>query len=150
MAGTYSQMYAHCVWAVKQRKPLIPTKFRQEIHRFFAAVVKNRGQKLIEVFCMPDHVHLIIGFRPNICISDVVRDVKRESSIYFREQNWITDKFEWQEGFGCFTCSHKELDAVCAYVRNQEEHHAKRDFEVEYMLLMKHFEVEYNERYLLG
>lgn len=148
MANTYSQMYAHCVWAVKRRDPLIPAEHREEVQRYITEIVKRRGQKLICIFCMPNHVHMLIGFRPSICVSDVVRDVKRESSEFISGKKWTPFKFEWQEGFGCFTCSHTDLDKVCDYIQNQEEHHKNRSFEDEYRLFMKKYGVEYDEKYL--
>ena len=79
----------------------------------------------------------------------MVRDVKRESSEFISSKRWTPFKFEWQEGFGCFTCSYgDDLDRMCAYVQNQEEHHKNRLFEDEYRSLMKRFGVEYDERYL--
>lgn len=148
MANTYAQMYAHCVWAVKRRDPLIPAEHREEIHRYITEIVKRRGQKLIAIFCMPNHVHMLIGFRPNIAVSDVVRDVKRESSEFISGKKWTPFKFEWQEGFGCFTCAHADLDNICRYIFNQEEHHKGRTFEEEYRLLMKKYEVDFEEKYL--
>lgn len=103
---------------------------------------------MICIFCMPDHVHLLIGFKPNVCISDVVRDVKRESSGFIAGKRWTPFKFEWQSGFGCFTCAHADLDKVCDYILNQEVHHQKRTFEEEYRLFMQKFGIEYEERYL--
>ncbi|MEZ4966797.1 MAG: IS200/IS605 family transposase [Saprospiraceae bacterium] len=148
MANTYAQMYAHCVWAVKHREPLIPAGHREEIHRYITEIVKRRGQKLIAVCCMPDHVHMLIGFRPNVAVSDVVRDVKRESSEFISGKKWTPFKFEWQEGFGCFTCSHADLDDICHYIFNQEEHHSNRTFEEEYRLFMKKYGVDFEEKYL--
>ncbi|TNE61023.1 MAG: IS200/IS605 family transposase [Bacteroidetes bacterium] len=148
MANTYAQMHAHCVWSVKHRAPLLPAEHREEIHRYITEVVKRRGQKLIAIFCMPNHVHMLIGFRPNIAVSDVVRDVKRESSAFISGKKWTPFKFEWQEGFGCFTCSHADLDNICRYIFNQEEHHKGRTFEEEYRLFMKKYEADFEEKYL--
>jgi putative transposase len=150
MANTYSQMYAHCVWSVKKREPLIPAEHREALHKYITEIVKRRGQKMICIFCMPDHIHMLIGFRPHINVSDVVRDVKRESSEFISNQNWTPFKFAWQEGFGCFTCSHADLDKVCAYIKNQETHHKDRNFEEEYRLFMNKFDVGFDEKYLFG
>jgi hypothetical protein len=77
-------------------------------------------------------------------------DYKRESTEFIREKNWTPFKFEWQTEFGCFTCSHAELDRICAYILNQEKHHEKRAFEQEYRLFMQKYAVEFDEKYLLG
>lgn len=141
-------MYAHCVWAVKKRAHLIPGEHREEVHKLITEIIKRRGQKLICIFCMPNHIHLLVGFRPSICISDVIRDVKRETSTFISSKKWTPLKFEWQEGFGCFTCSHSDLDRVCSYIQNQEEHHKKRGFEDEYQLFIKKHDIDYDDQYL--
>jgi REP element-mobilizing transposase RayT len=75
MPNTFSQMYAHCVWAVKKRQPLIPAEHRVEVHQYITEIISRRKQKLISIFCMPDHIHLMIGFQPNVNVSDLVRDI---------------------------------------------------------------------------
>ncbi len=150
MSNTYSQMYAHCVWAVKRRKPLIPRDKREELEKYITEIISRRGQKLIAIYCMPDHIHVLIGFRPNICISDVIRDVKRVSSSLINEKFWAGCKFEWQEGFGCFTCSNHGLPRIIKYIQNQEQHHKKNRFEDEYLNFMKEHQIDFNKEYVFG
>lgn len=97
---------------------------------------------------MPDHIHLLIGFKPNIALSDFVRDVKAGSSGFINEKKWLQGKFNWQEGFGAFSHSRSEIDRVVRYIQNQEEHHLKKTFREEYMEVLKDFQVEYDEKYL--
>jgi putative transposase len=150
MANTYSQMYAHCVWSVKRREPLISSSHREELQKHITGIITKRGQKLIAIYCMPDHIHLLIGFKPNVSISDIVHDVKRASTVFIKEQNWLKTAFSWQDGFGCFTCSHADLPRVCDYIHKQEEHHAKRTFEDEYRLFLTKYGISYEDVYLFG
>lgn len=148
MANTYSQIYIQIVFAVKGRQNLIMKENREELHKFITGIVTNREQKLLSIFAMPDHVHILVGLKPNISISDLVRDIKAGSSKFINDSKWINGKFNWQEGFGAFSYSKSNLDNVIKYILNQEEHHKKRTFKEEYIDFLKKFEIEYNEKYL--
>lgn len=148
MPNTYTQLYIQVVFAVKGRENLISRNNREELHKYITGIVKNREQKMISIFCMPDHIHLLIGIKPSISISDLVRDIKAGSSHFINEQKWIKGKFSWQEGFGAFSYSKSQIDTVAQYILNQEEHHKKRTFKEEYIDFLKKFEIDYNEKYL--
>ena len=97
---------------------------------------------------MPDHIHIFIGMKPSIALSDLVRDIKNNSSAFINEKKWVRGKFYWQEGFGAFSYGHSQMDTVVRYIQNQEEHHAKKTFKEEYLELLKKFHVEYDQKYL--
>jgi putative transposase len=97
---------------------------------------------------MPDHTHIFMGLRPNIAISDLVRDIKANSSSYITENDLTKSAFSWQEGYGVFSYSKSQVDAVVKYVLNQAEHHKKRTFREEYIDFLQKFEIEYDEKYL--
>ena len=96
---------------------------------------------------MPDHFHILIGQKPNVALSDLVRDVKTGSSGFINDRRWVLGKFSWQEGFGAFSYSHSQLDAVIRYIQNQQEHHRRRMFQEEYLEFLKRFNVPHDERY---
>ena len=148
MANTYSQLYVQIVFIVKGRDRLISKNNREELHKYITGIVQNRGQKLLAIFCMPDHTHLLLSLKPSISISDLVRDIKAGSSNFINEQKWVKGKFSWQEGFGAFSYSRTEVDRVVKYILNQEEHHSKKSFKEEYYDFLKDFEIEYDEKYL--
>ncbi|PTQ95741.1 REP element-mobilizing transposase RayT [Mucilaginibacter yixingensis] len=148
MANTYTQLYVHIIFAVKGRENLIGSGNREELHKYISGIVEKRGQKLLAVFCMPDHTHLLVGLKGDISVSDLVRDVKAGSSGFINDQRWVRGKFNWQEGYGAFSYSKSQLDTVINYVLNQEKHHGVRSFKDEYLELLHRFEVEYDERYL--
>ncbi len=97
---------------------------------------------------MPDHVHLLIGLSPNMALSDLIRDVKANSSRFINEKRWVRGKFSWQEGFGAFSYSRSQLNAVVNYIENQEKHHSIRPFREEYLEMLKRFDVEYDPKYV--
>ncbi|GGA76127.1 transposase [Flavobacterium palustre] len=148
MANTYSQIYIQIVFAVKGRQNLIIKENREELHKFITGIVSNREQKLLAIFAMPDHVHILVGMKPNISISDLVRDIKAASSKFINDSKWINGKFNWQEGYGAFSYSKSQLDNVIKYILNQEKHHKKQTFKEEYHSFLEKFEIKYDEKYL--
>jgi len=148
LANTYSQIYIHIVFAVKGRQNLIRAEIREELHKYITGIITNRDQKLLSLFCMLDHTHLLIGLKPSISISDLVRDIKAGSSKFINDKKLIKGKFSWQEGFGVFSYSRSQIDTVIKYIQNQEKHHHKKSFKEEYIDFLEKFAVEYDERYL--
>lgn len=148
MANTYSQIYIQIVFAVAGRQNLIPAANREELHKYLSGIVDRRGQKMLSIFCMPDHAHILVGMRPSISISDLTRDIKAGSSNFINDKRWVRGHFNWQEGFGAFSYSRSQIDSVCKYILNQEEHHKRKSFKREYIGFLKKFEVEYDDDYL--
>jgi len=148
MANTYTQIYIQMVFAPYARMNLIPTKHHEEIHKYITGIVTNQGSKMLAIGGMPDHLHVLVGLRPVCAISDLVREVKSESSSLINSCHWIQGKFAWQEGYGAFSYGHSQLSAVIAYVQGQEEHHKRRTFRQEYVSLLRKFRVEYDDKYL--
>jgi putative transposase len=149
MANTYSQIYIQIVFAVKNRNNLIPKENREELHKIITGIVQNHGQKMLSVFCMPDHVHMLIGLKPSISISDLTRDVKAASSKFINDKQWLPSQFNWQEGFGAFSYSSNQIDTVIKYILNQEEHHKKLTFKEEYIDFLNKFGIKYEDKYVL-
>jgi putative transposase len=148
MAGTFSQVYIQIVFAVKGRENIISKVWKDDLHKYIAGIIKGKEQKSIIVNGMPDHIHAFVGLRPSMSISDLVRDIKNNSSNFINDHKFVKGKFSWQEGYGAFSYSHSQIGQVYDYVLNQEEHHKKRTFKEEYLELLKKFEIEYNEKYL--
>jgi REP element-mobilizing transposase RayT len=148
MANTYSQIYIQIVFTVKGRQNLIKKQNREELHKYITGIVSNRGQKLLSVFAMPDHIHLLVGLKPNQSLSDLVRDIKAGSSKFISDNHWVKSKFSWQEGFGAFSYSKSQIDRVIKYISNQETHHKKKTFQDEYLEFLDQFEIKYDEKYL--
>jgi putative transposase len=148
MANTFTQMYAQIVFCPRGRAHLIHPSFEDRLYKYITGIIQDRGQKLIAINGMPDHIHIFIGFKPDIEISDLVGDIKTGSSKFIKTNRFLSRDFNWQRGFGCFTYAHSQIDAVAKYVMNQKEHHRKKTFRAEYLQFLKKFEVEYDEQYL--
>jgi len=148
MPGTFTQIYIQIVFAVKGRENLIVQSWKDDLHKYISGIIKGKEQKSIIVNGMPDHIHAFVGLRPSMSISDLVRDIKNNSSNFINEQKFVKGKFAWQEGYGAFSYSHSQIRNVYDYILNQEEHHQKRTFREEYHEMLKKFEIEFNEKYL--
>lgn len=148
MANTYTQLYFHVIFVVKGRTNPIPSAWKIELYKYTAGIVNNKFQKLLAMNGMPDYVHLLLSLRPNACLSDIVRDIKANSSRFMKEKNWHR-KFEWQIGFAAFTVGYSQLNSVKTYIQNQEEHHRKKSFRKEYVNFLKQSGIECKEAYLL-
>ncbi len=148
MPGTFSQIYIQVVFAVKGRQNLISAKWKEELNKYIAGIIKGKEQKPIIVNGMPDHIHAFIGLRPAMRVADIVRDIKSNSSNFINDKKFVQGKFCWQEGYGAFSYSHSHIGKVYDYILNQEAHHQKKTFRQEYHALLEKFEVPFDERYL--
>jgi len=148
MANTYTQIYLHVVFAVSGRACVIGAARREELQKYITGIVTRKGQKLIAIYCMPDHTHLLLGLKPNVAPSDLVGDIKTGSTNHINEQRWIGCLFSWQEGYAAFSVSHSHLDRVTKYIRNQAAHHRRRSFQREYVEFLEGHYVPYDKRYV--
>lgn len=148
MPGTFSQIYIQYVFAVKGRVNLIRPAFEQEVYKYIAGIIRNKEQKPLAVNGMPDHIHVLMGLKPAMRISDLVRDIKNNSANFINERGWLKQKFSWQEGYGVFSYSESNYGNVIDYIKEQKKRHEKRTFRQEYMLLLKRFNIPFEEKYL--
>jgi REP element-mobilizing transposase RayT len=148
MANTYSQIYIQVVFAVKGRKNLLQNPWREDVFKYMAGIINEKKQKTITINGVADHVHLFIGLKPTIAVSDLVRDIKNNSSKWINEKHLIKGRFTWQEGYGAFSYSHSQVGNVFQYISNQECHHHKKTFREEYLEILKKTEIEHDDAYL--
>jgi REP element-mobilizing transposase RayT len=150
MSSTFSQIYIQIVFAAKGRQNFLLKPWRDDVFKYMSGIIKGKNQKPIIVNGVSNHVHLFIGLKPSIALSDLVRDVKNNSTNFINEQKYLRGKFSWQEGFGAFSYAHSQIDQVFQYILNQEEHHCKKSFKEEYLDFLRKFEIEYEEKYLFA
>jgi len=148
MANTYTQIYLHVVFAVSARACVIATDRREELQKYMNGIVTRQGQKLIAIYCRPDHTHLLLGLKPNIAPAELIGDIKTGSTNHINEQRWIGCRFSWQTGYGAFSVSHSHLGRVANYVRSQESHHRRRSFSDEYVRFLERHAVLFDQKYL--
>jgi hypothetical protein len=148
MSGTFSQIQIQVVFAVKGRESLISSEWEARLYQYITGIVRNKDQKMLAINGMPDHIHFFIGMKPSCCLSDLVREVKKASNDFIKENKLSKFKFSWQEGYGAFSYSHSQIDNVVKYIMNQKEYHRKVTFKEEYIDFLKKFEIQHDDKYL--
>jgi REP element-mobilizing transposase RayT len=144
MGHTYASNYIHCIFSTKERKPLIAPERLPGLCDYFGGIAKGEGFTLIEAGGITDHVHLLFLLPAKYPLAEAVQKLKGGSS------RWMGPEFAWQEGYGAFSVSPSQVRVVRQYIRNQEAHHQKRNFEEEFLTLLRHCGVEYDARYVFG
>lgn len=132
------------------RLSLIRSEHKEEIYKYITGIVRNDGHKLIAINGMSDHLHILLGLKPDMALSDLVRDIKSNSSNFINQSQLATDKFGWQEGYGAFSYGHSQLDTIIRYIQNQEQHHSRRSFKDEYLSLLKKFQIKFENKYVFN
>lgn len=120
MSGTFSQIYIQVVFAVKHRESLIQLNWEDKLYKYITGIVQRKEQKMLAINGVADHIHFLIGMKPNCNLSDLVREVKKSSNEYVREQQLTTCPFKWQEGFGAFSYSQSNFGNVIEYIKNRK------------------------------
>lgn len=148
MANTYHQVYLQVVFAVKYREAVINKLWKPTLLGVIGNLINETGCKTILVNGVEDHIHCLVGLKPAISISELMKTVKAKSSKYINDHHLTSHRFEWQVGYGVFSYSHSGIDNVYHYIANQEEHHKKQMFREEYLEFLDKFRVTYDEQYI--
>ncbi|QDS99886.1 IS200/IS605 family transposase [Adhaeretor mobilis] len=149
MPSTHQQLLYHIVFSTKNRKPYLQNEqFRTDLFAYMAGITKNLDGFALEIGGWVDHVHLLVRIPAKVAVSDFVGRLKANSSKHVNETSDSLHKFGWQEGFGAFTVSVSQKDAVAEYIKTQAEHHSRESFQEEYVRLLKCHGVDYDARYV--
>ncbi|MBX3475527.1 MAG: IS200/IS605 family transposase [Planctomycetes bacterium] len=148
MGDSFTALHCHIVFSTKNRQPLLGTEVRDELFPYMASVMKNLGCKLLLGGGVEDHVHLLAGIHPSRAVSDVMRDVKANSSRWVSERWRNLGKFEWQAGYGAFAVAASRLEAVEKYILGQAEHHKRESPQDELRRLLDENGIPYDPRYV--
>ena len=147
MSSTHCALHYHFVFGTKKLDAAIHKEWRQRLHSYLGGTIKSANGIPIAIGGVADHVHLLVGLRPTHQVSELLRDIKRQSSAWVHQE--ICDRrFQWQDGYGAFTVSTSGIRATCAYIESQEEHHRTKTFQEEYVAFLKKNGVEYDPQYL--
>ena len=145
MPNTYSALYTHCVFSTKHREPVLRKDIRPDLFAYIGGICRNTKCVLVDAGGIEDHVHLLIRRHTTRCESDVMRDVKANSSSWMKE---FVPNFAWQDGGGVFSVGPVDVPVVRRYLQTQEEHHRAEGFKEEYLKFLNKYEIEYDLRYV--
>ena len=147
MPSTYLSLQYHLVFGTKDRMPLIEAAWRLRLHEYLGGTIRGLGGFPEEVGGVADHVHLLVGLKATHCLADVMRELKKASSVWVHEELGILG-FGWQEGYAAFTVSATAREAVRSYIANQEEHHRVRSFREEVVQMLEKAGITYDPKFL--
>ena len=128
MANTYTQIHIQVVFAVQNRESLIKELWKDDLYKYITGIIQNNNHKVLQINGVADHIHILFGMRPTQSLSDLMKQVKQDSSKWINKQGLVNGKFSWQSGFGAFSYSKSEVPKIIRYIKNQEEHHRKITF----------------------
>jgi REP element-mobilizing transposase RayT len=149
VSQSLAQIYLHIVFSTRHRQPfLIDSALRVRAHTYLVGVGRNLDSPSIRVGGVEDHVHVLCCLSKTLSASELVRELKRESSKWLKEQSDDLANFYWQNGYGAFSLSHGHVPALTTYIANQEEHHKAEKFQDEFIRLLKLNGSDYDPEYL--
>jgi REP element-mobilizing transposase RayT len=148
MPGTFSKILLHVVFSTKRRQPWIASEIAENLYPYIGGIIRAEKGVLHSIGGIEDHVHLYLRWRPDASISDLMRTVKARSSKWIHETFPALENFAWQEGYGVFSVSKSQENAVKEYIAGQGEHHKKQDFKAEFLRLLHAHEIDYEEKYV--
>lgn len=146
--STYKQIIYHIVFATKNRERVLDKPRRDELFRYIWGIIKNNECHLLRLNGIEDHLHILTSLHPTVSLASLVKAVKTGSSKWIKENRLFPGFEQWQNGYGAFTHSIREKDALIEYIKNQEQHHRRVDFLDEYRKLLREAEIEFDEKYL--
>ncbi len=147
MPSTYLSLHYHLVFGTKDRVPLIEAAWRLRLHEYLGGTIRGLGGFPQEVGGVADHVHLLVGLKATRCLADVMRELKKASSVWVHDELGISG-FAWQEGYAAFTVSATAREAVRSYIAKQEDHHRVRSFREEVVEMLEKAEIAYDPKFL--
>jgi REP element-mobilizing transposase RayT len=150
MADTFTSLQYHVIFSTKNREPWLTPEIRERLFPFLGGIARNNGMVALNIGGVADHVHLLLRIPPALALSKAVQLIKGGSSKWMHETFPALAGFGWQDGYGAFSVSESAIEAVSAYIRDQEMHHRKRTFRDEFMDFLNRHRIEFDERYLLG
>ncbi len=148
MASTFTKLLVHFVFSTKHREPLITHDIESDLHAYMVGIARNLDCFTIALNGTQDHIHILMSVSKKITVVDLMANVKKDSSRWLNERNILKTKFQWQDGYAAFTIGESGVSALTRYIQNQKQHHQKLSFKEELILLLKKYNVEYDERYI--
>jgi REP element-mobilizing transposase RayT len=148
MGQSLAKNYLHIVFSTKYREPLIHQPVEQELHAYLGGICKNFECHPIKIGGYTDHIHILCMLSKKIALMKLLEEVKSHSSKWMKTKGDDLKNFYWQDGYGAFSVSPRQVDTVINYIANQKVHHSKKNFQDEFRGFLKKYKVEYDERYV--
>jgi REP element-mobilizing transposase RayT len=148
MSHSHACLLIHAVFSTKDRAPLLAGECRQRLLPYLGGIARQLDAKALTVGGTADHVHVLLSLPPALCVADALRDLKANSSRWIHETWPRLRDFAWQAGYGAFSVSQSNCEAVTRYIGEQDAHHRRLTFQQEFIALLKKHGIAYDERYI--
>ena len=148
MGNTFTNLLYHLVFSTKNRKDFIIDSFREDLYNYLGGVIRGEKGKMLGIGGTKNHVHILAKFPQGATVSNMLQQIKGNSSKWLNEQKFVTYRFYWQRGYGAFSVSESMVNAVSKYIENQEMHHKKMTFKEEFLMLLEKHNIDYDEKFL--
>lgn len=149
MAQSLSKIIVHTIFSTKDRRPFLRDKtLREELHRYLGGILSHHNCQPLIIGGVEDHVHILTTLSRTCEAAEMVKEVKRGSSLWLKTKNPDLNDFAWQSGYGIFSIGYSQVEAVRKYISGQDEHHRKVSFQDELREFLKRYDVEFDERYV--
>jgi REP element-mobilizing transposase RayT len=145
---SFACLHYHIIFSTKNREPILVPELAERVYGYVGGILEGQHGTLLQIGGMPDHVHLLAGLSREMCVAEAVRLLKANSSKWIHEQFPDLSAFAWQAGYGAFTVSYSNLDAVRFYIQNQQKHHRTKTFQEEFVAYLKRHRLPFDERHL--
>jgi len=146
---TYCRCLFHCVFSTKNRMPSIVPDVQERLWAYMGGIARKNDISALAVGGAEDHVHMLLALPTTLSVAEAMRRIKTGSSQWMHECCGLT-AFAWQEGYGAFSIGESQVKATFAYIRGQRERHRKRDFQGEFLAILKRYGVEADPRHVWG
>ena len=148
MAQTLTSLLVHIIFSTKHRQHLIYPEIESTLFAYIGGIFRNKNSHLLTAGGTTDHIHLLASQSKNIALSELLQDVKKDSSSWLKTQDRLFRNFHWQDGYAAFSVGTSEIARLKLYIGNQKEHHRKITFQQELIQFFTEYGIEYDERYL--
>lgn len=149
MSQSLAKIIVHTVFSTKERRPFLrDPALRDELHHYLGGILNNLGCQPILVGGAEDHVHILSTLARTCEAAEMVKELKRSSSLWIKTKDAGLQDFAWQKGYGIFSIGFSQITQVREYIADQEEHHGRISFQDEFRALLAKYEVDYDERYV--
>ena len=148
MSDSYTNLLYHIVFSTKARRKLITVEYEARLHDYIGGILRSAGGIALELNGTEDHLHLLAKLRPDVSVSDVLRDLKSNATGWMHEVFPSVKHFSWQRGYGAFTVSQSNVEEVRNYIKHQKEHHRKFSFRDEFIQFLRANAIEHDERFI--
>lgn len=149
MAQTLVKIYLHVVFSTKNREKIILPEIENEFFAYIGGILRKHNCVLLAANGTANHIHLLISQSKNISLSDLLRELKKSSSLWIKTKDTKFKDFQWQAGFGAFSVGQSQIETVKSYIAKQKEHHQTEIFENEYRKFLEKYEIDFDEKYFL-